>query len=99
MGWLNVPRAPSPIHAGQLMRTDVDDVVTWLYVLIDAIWQQIGPVYHRPGSTPHGSDAEWMTMARGGDCRAWATETNVRGAWRTYTHLVPIQPERRRLNR
>lgn len=31
------------------MITDFDDFVTWMYVLIDGIWQQIGHLYRRPG--------------------------------------------------
>jgi len=34
----NVLSAQSPIHGGKLMITDFDDVVTWMYVLIDDIW-------------------------------------------------------------
>lgn len=81
------------------MITDFADFVTWMYVRIDDSWQQIGPLYARPGPAPEGSDAELLTMALVGACRAWATETNVLGAGRTYTHLFPIQPERRRFNR
>ena len=95
----NVLSAQSPIHGGKLMITDFDDVVTWMYVLIDDIWQQIGHLYQRPGSKPDCSDAELITMAIVGECREWDKETNVLGEWRNYTHLFPIQPERSCFNR
>lgn len=81
------------------MITDFDDFVTWMYVLIDDLWQQIGHLYQRPGPAPDCSDAELITMAIVGECRAWDTEPNLLGAWRNYTHLFPIQPERSRFNR
>ncbi len=81
------------------MITDFDDFVTWMYVLIDDIWQQIGHLYRRPGPEPDCSDAELMTMAIVGECRAWDKEPNLLGEWRNYTHLFPIQPERSRFNR
>jgi hypothetical protein len=81
------------------MITDFDDFVTWMYVLIDDIWKQIGPLYRRPGPEPDCSDSELLTMAIVGECREWDKETNLLGEWRNYPHLFPILPERSRLNR
>ena len=78
---------------------EFDDFVTWMYVLIDDIWQQIGPLYQRPGPQPACSDSELITMAIVGECREWDKETNLLGEWRNYRHLFPIQPERSRFNR
>ena len=81
------------------MITDFDGFVTWMFVLVDDIWQQIGPLYKRPGPQPACSDSELMTMALVGECREWDKETNLVGEWRNYRHLFPILPERSRFNR
>ena len=81
------------------MIPEFDDFVTWMYVLIDDIWQQIGPLYERSGPDPACSNAELITMAIVGECREWDKETNLLGEWRNYTHLFPILPERSRFNR
>lgn len=81
------------------MITDFDDFVTWMYVLIDDIWQQIGHLYQRPGPQPACSDSELMTMAVVGECREWDKETNLLSEWRNYAHLFPKLPERSRFNR
>ncbi|MDQ2997383.1 MAG: IS982 family transposase [Chloroflexota bacterium] len=81
------------------MIADFDDFVTWMYVLIDAIWQPLAPLYQRPGPQPECCDSELITMAVVGECREWDKETNVMGEWDTYRHLFPMQPERSRFNR
>lgn len=81
------------------MIADFDDFVTWMYILIDDIWQQIGPLYQRPGPQPECSDSELITMAVVAECREWDKETNLIGEWHNYRHLFPIQPERSRFNR
>ncbi len=81
------------------MIADFDDFVTWMYVLIDDIWQPLAPLYQRPGPQPECSDSELITMAVVGECREWDKETNLMGEWDTYRHLFPIQPERSRFNR
>lgn len=81
------------------MITEFDDFVTWMFVLIDDIWQQIDHLYQRPGPQPGCSDSELITMAIVGECREWDKETNLIGEWRNYRHLFPLQPERSRFNR
>jgi len=81
------------------MIPEFDDFVTWMYVLIDDIWQQIGHLYQRPGPPPDCSDSELLPMAIVGECREWDTETTLLGAWRTHPHLFAILPERSRFNR
>ncbi len=81
------------------MITNFDDFVTWMYVLIDDMWQQIGHFYQRPGPQPDCSDSELLTMAIVGECREWDKETNLIGEWRTHRHLFPVVPERSRFNR
>ena len=81
------------------MMPDFDDFVMWMFVLVDDIWQQIAPLYQRPGPPLACSDSELITMALVGECREWDKETNLLGEWRNYRHLFPILPERSRFNR
>jgi hypothetical protein len=81
------------------MIADFDDFVTWMFILIDDIWQQIGPLYRRPGPQAECSDSQLITMAIVGECREWDKETNLIAEWHNYRHLFPIQPERSRFNR
>jgi hypothetical protein len=92
-------KEPPTTAGGILMITDFDDFVTYMYVLIDDIWQQSGHLYHRPGRSPECSDSELLTMAIVGECREWDKETNMLAEWRTSPHLFPILPERSRFNR
>jgi hypothetical protein len=82
------------------MITDFEDFCTWMYMLVDDIWQKIAPLYRRPGPEPVGcSDSELMTLAIVGECREWDKETNLLAEWRAYPHLFPSLPERTRFNR
>src|SRR5215210_7251761 len=81
------------------MIADFDDFCTWMFVLIDDIWQVIGPLYRRPGPSSACSDSELLTMAIVGECREWDKETNLLGEWRNYSDLFPRLPERSRFNR
>jgi DDE family transposase len=81
------------------MITDFDDFCTWMFVLIDDIWQLLAPFYTRPGPQPDCSDSELMTMAIVGECREWDKETNLIAEWQGYRHLFPVLPERSRFNR
>jgi hypothetical protein len=81
------------------MITDFDDFCTWMFVLIDDIWQVLAPFYKRPGPQPECSDSELMTMAIVGECREWDKETNLLAEWQGYRHLFPVLPERSRFNR
>ncbi len=53
------------------MITDFDAFVTWMFVIIDDIWQEIAPVYSRPELLPRCSDSERITMTIVGECREW----------------------------
>jgi transposase len=81
------------------MITDFDDFCTWMFVLIDDIWQVIAPLYTRPGPQPECSDSELMTLAIVGECREWDKETNLLAEWQGYRDLFPLLPERSRFNR
>jgi hypothetical protein len=44
------------------MIASFEDVVTWMYVVIDDVWQQLAPRYRRPGPAPQCSDSELLTL-------------------------------------
>jgi hypothetical protein len=82
------------------MITSFEDFCTWMYVIIDDLWQEIAPLFKRPGPAPtSGSDSEVLTMALVGECRGWDQETTLIANWRAYRHLFPDQPDRTRFNR
>lgn len=81
------------------MIASFDEVVTWMYVIVDDAWQQLAPYYDRPGPAPQCSDSELLTMLLVGEWRGWQTETALVREWAAYPHLFPILPERSRLNR
>jgi len=46
------------------MILDFDDFCTWMFVIVDDLWQGIAPLYRRPGSEPSScSDSELITVA------------------------------------
>jgi hypothetical protein len=81
------------------MITDVDDVVTGIYCIVDDLWQQIRSLFARPGPAPDGSDSELITMAIVGECRGWKQETALMSTWQERRHVFPLIPERSRFNR
>jgi len=82
------------------MIADFEDFVTWMYVTIDDLWQQIAPLYDRAGPDPTScSDSELITIAMVSECRGWDRETHLMAEWHPYRHLFPRLPERSRYNR
>lgn len=81
------------------MIADFDDFCTWMYVIIDDLWQQVAPLFARPGPQARCSDSELLTLAIVGECRGWDQETNLISEWQAYRHLFPHLPERSRFNR
>jgi hypothetical protein len=81
------------------MINDFDDFCTWMYVIIDDIWQQIEPFFKRPGPKPLCSDSELLTLAIVGECRGWDVETEMLNYWHEHTELFPIIPSQSRFNR
>ena len=51
------------------MIDDFDDFCLWMYVIVDDIWQQIAPMFKRPGPKPGCRDSELITMVLVGECR------------------------------
>lgn len=81
------------------MIANFDDFCTWMYVIVDEIWQQIGPGFRRPGPAPACSDSELITLVLVGECRSWAVETELLNEWQAHRHLFPVLPSQSRLNR
>ena len=59
------------------MVNDFDDFCTWMYVVVDDIWQQIAALFRRSGLQPKCSDSELITMTLVGECRGWNVETEM----------------------
>lgn len=81
------------------MIAEFDDFCLWMYVVIDEVWQQIAPLFGRPGPAPKCSDSELLTMAIVGQCRGWDLETDLISHWHERRDLFPMVPERSRFNR
>src|SRR5258708_14751756 len=81
------------------MIENFDDFCLWSYVIVDDVWQQIGPLFKRPGPKAECSDSELLTMALVGECRAWDTKTTMLSEWSEHRDLFPIQPTQTRFNR
>ena len=81
------------------MITDFDDFCTWVFVVVDEIWQQMEPLIHRPGPEPICTDSELIAMSLIGECRGWHLETELLSCWQEYRHLFPHIPSQSRFNR
>src|SRR5260221_1759505 len=76
-----------------------DDFCLWMYVTVDDMWQQIEPLFKRPGPNPECSDSELLTMALVGECRKWDEETTQLSHWQEHRKLFPHIPTQSRFNR
>jgi hypothetical protein len=81
------------------MINDFDDFCLWMSLLVDDIWQQIPPLFYRPGPEPLCSDSELLSTALIGECRGWDLETEMLSRWREHRDLFPNIPSQSRLNR
>lgn len=81
------------------MIENFDDFCLWMYVMVDDIWQQIEPLFKRPGPAPACSDSELLTMALVGECRQWDEETTLLSQWSEHRDLFPTIPTQSRFNR
>ncbi len=59
------------------MINDFTDFCLGMYIIVDDIWQQIAPLFRRPGPEPICSDNELLSMALIGECRGWNLETEL----------------------
>ena len=76
-----------------------DDFCTMMFIIVDDTWQQIAPLFKRPGPKPKCSDSELITMALIDECRGWDQETELINNWHEHQDLFPNIPSRSRFNR
>jgi Transposase DDE domain len=82
------------------MIEDFDDFCLWMYVIVDDLWQEMAPLFKRPGPAPTTcSDSELLTMALVGECRGWDIETDLLSYWQEHRDLFPRLPSQSRFNR
>ncbi len=81
------------------MIASFDDFCTWMFVIVDDIWQEIEPLFKRPGPQPVCSDSELLTMAIIGECRGWDEATVMLSNWRERADLFSQVPSQSRFNR
>jgi hypothetical protein len=81
------------------MIDNFSDFCLWTYVVVDDIWQQIGPLFRHPGPTSACSESELLTMALVGECRGWDMETELLAQWSEHPDLFPHLPSQSRFNR
>jgi Transposase DDE domain len=81
------------------MIEDFEDFCLWTDVVVDDLWQQLAPLFQRPGPAPVCSDSELLTLALVGECRGWDVETELLANWQAYGHLFPHLPSQSRFNR
>jgi hypothetical protein len=58
----SLPKQTQMTLKGTLMINDFEDFCTWMYAIIDDLWQQIEPFFKRPGPNPECSDSELLTL-------------------------------------
>lgn len=78
---------------------DFGDFCTCVFVIVDDILQELGPVLKRPGPTPGCSDGELIAMTLVGECRGWDVETELLSNMREHMDLFPCIPSQSRFNR
>ena len=81
------------------MINDFEDFCTYMYMIVDDIFEQIAPLYKRPGPKPQCSDSELITMAIVGECRGWDVETEMLSYWHEHRDMFPHIPSQSRFNR
>jgi hypothetical protein len=59
------------------MITEFEDFCTWVFVVVDDVWEQISLFFKRPGPRPECSNSELIAMALIGECRGRHMETEL----------------------
>jgi hypothetical protein len=77
-----------------------DDFATWVYVMVDEVWQPLAPLFKRPGPAPtSASDSELIAITLISECRGWDVETEALSQWQAHRDLFPHLPSQSRFNR
>ena len=81
------------------MLPECEDFCTWVFVVVDDLWEQIAPFFKRPGPAPVCSDSELIAVALIGECRGWHMETELLSCWKEYRAMFHHIPSQSRFNR
>ncbi|MDP9317177.1 MAG: IS982 family transposase [Chloroflexota bacterium] len=81
------------------MIADFETLCTWMFVVVDEIWQQVAPRFARPGPAPQCSDSELLTLFLVSECLGWDVETEALSQWQAHRDLFPCLPSQSRANR
>jgi hypothetical protein len=81
------------------MIPDFDTFCTWMFVIVDDIWQHLAPGFARPGPPPECSDSELLTLFLVSECMDWDVETEALSQWQAHRDVFPYLPSQRRANR
>lgn len=81
------------------MIDNFSDFCLYMYVIVDDVMQQIGPLLKRRGPEPECRDSELITMVLVGECRGWDLETDMLSYWHEHRDLFPHIPSQSRFNR
>jgi len=80
------------------MISNFEDFCLYMYVIVDDIWQQIAPLFSRPGPQPLCSDSD-VILCPGQRVQGGIKRSELLDHWTPYLHLFPHFPERGRFNR
>lgn len=78
---------------------DFTDFCLTVYVIVDDIYQQLAPLFKRPGPQPACSDSELIAMVLIAESKGWDLETNLLSNLEAYRDLFPVIPSQSRFNR
>ncbi len=81
------------------MIADFETLCTWMYVIVDEVWQQVASGFARPGPAPRCSDSELLTLFLVSECMGWDVETEALSQWQAHRDLFPSLPSQSRANR
>ena len=81
------------------MIPDFETLCTWMFVIVDDIWQQLAPRFARPGPAPQCSDSELITLFLVSECMGWDVETEALSHWQAHRDLFPHLPSQSRAHR
>jgi hypothetical protein len=81
------------------MIADFETLCTWMYVIVDEVWQQVAHDFARPGPAPICSDSELLTLFLVSECLGWDVETEALSQWQAHRDLFPRLPSQSRANR
>jgi hypothetical protein len=90
----------NPATGRNLMLAQIVDLCTFVFVIVDDLWQEIGKQFPRPGFESEFSDSEVIALALIAEMLGFDRESQFLSFMRhNYLPLFPKLPERSRFNR